>query len=333
MWRAFDRRPRLKAAVVSVVVAGAASGGAQAAARSSDAPPVSLVAKIPPRAGGALAGSEFVEWVRSMKPAQREQAILDEILGGNIPAFLRNLKPIELSCCDASRQPTSLATARVWVMPDYLAIGSDDDFVRFPANFETATAVARRFGFVLPTTAIVDAIYRQAELRLAPQTMTPGPAMTSTAYFQAHDKTIRSQMSGVRPGVLAAGHKKDYVLTRRLAQSPSQEAIYGWHRSTGRPIQPLSLVHGARYADYSHGVRLVSETVFVNGEPRSFYDLIAAPEPARLLSSEGAIAEARELMARNRSASRGTRSSASLRAVTRPALGSPTTRRTALDTP
>jgi len=192
-------------------------------------------------------------------------------------------------------------------MPDYLAIGSDDDFVRFPASFDTATAIARSFGFVLPTTTIVDAIYRQAELRLSPLPMTPGPAMTSTAYFRAHDEKIRAQMRGLRPGALTAGHKKDYVVTRRLAQAPTQEAIYGWHRAVGLPIQPLSLVHGARYADYSHGVRLVSETVFVDGVERSFYDLLATPEPARMLSAEGVIPDARDLMARGRSARPGTK--------------------------
>jgi hypothetical protein len=304
-----------------VVVAGAASGGAQAAGRLAEAPPTSLVAKIPPRAKGARSGSEFVDSVRGMGPAARERAILDEILSGNIPHFLRRLKPIELSCCDSMPQR---AQARVWVMPDYLAIGSDDDFVRFPASFDTATAVAREFGFVLPTTAIVDAIYRQAELRLTPQPMTPGSAMTSTAYFQAHDEKIRAQMSRHPLGELSAGHKKDYVLTQRLARARSQEAIYGWHRGVGKPIQPLSLVHGARYADYSHGVRLVSETVFVDGVPRSFYDLIEEPRRARLLSYEGVIANARSLMERDDRSSRpaSSRSSGPVRASSRHELAS-----------
>lgn len=292
-------RPRLRTALILAILAGGASGGLHAA-RPAEVPPAALVAKIPPRPTGARTGSEFVAHVRGMSPAQREREILREILGGNIPPFLRNLKPIELTCCDGSRRPAPGASARVWVMPDYLAIGSDDDFVRFPANFETATTVARAFGFVLPTAAIVDAIYRQAELRLSPQPMTPGAAMTSTAYFEAHDRKIRAQMSDLPPGGLTAGHKKDYVLTNRLSRAPSQEAIYGWHRAVDQPIQPLSLVHGARYADYSHGVRLVSESVFVDGVPRSFYELLEQPHPARLLSDEGVIANARSLMERDR---------------------------------
>lgn len=244
-----------------------------------------LVARIPPRPAGARSGSEFVAYVRGMDGAARERAILGEILSGNIPRFLRSLKKIELN-----------GRAEVWVMPDYLAIGSDEDFVRFPASFETASAVARRFGFALPTTAIVDAIYDQAELRLSPQTMKPGPAMTSTAYFEQHDDKIDAQTWGRPLGELKAGHKKDYVVTSRLAKANTQEAIYGWHRTSGQPIQPLSLVHGSRYADYSHGVRLVAETVYLDGQPRSYYDLLAETAAAGLLSREGVIENARGLL-------------------------------------
>lgn len=235
-----------------------------------------------------------------MSAARRERAILEEVASGNVPPFLRRLKPVELSSGGAQRSPAPEAV--VWVMPDYLAIGSDDDFVRVPPNFETATTVARMFGFVLPTAAIVDSIYRQAEVRLAPVPMRPGPAMTSTAYFRAHDETIRAQWRDRPLGDLVAGHKKDYVLSNRLARAPDREAIYGWHRAVDQPIQPLSLVHGVRYADYSHGVRLVSETVFVDGVPRSFYELLEEPLPARWLSDEGVIANARGLMERGRSA-------------------------------
>lgn len=292
----FRRRPAA-AVFVSVIVAGVAGGDVQTSGRPAETFPSSLTAKIPQRPAEARSGTEFVAFVRGMDPAKRERAIADELLSGNIPQFLRSLKPVELSCSGSNGQPSH---ARVWVMPDYLAIGSDDDFVRFPANFDTATAVARDFGFVLPTAAIVDAIYRQAELRLSPQPMTPGPAMTSTAYFRAHDEKIRAQMSGHPLGELAAGHKKDYVLTNRLTRAQGQEAIYGWHRAVGDPIQPLSLVHGARYADYSHGVRLVSETVFVDSVPGSFYDLVEEPRVAQLLSYEGVMADARSMMERGR---------------------------------
>ncbi len=79
------------------------------------------------------------------------------------------------------------------------------------------------------------------------------------------------------------------MLTNRLLGKPDRVAIYGWHQHDGRPIQPLSTVHGARYADYSHGVRLVSATAFVGGEPRPLLEVLEDRQLAALVSDEGPI--------------------------------------------
>ena len=63
------------------------------------------------------------------------------------------------------------------------------------------------------------------------------------------------------------------------------------------PIQPLSTVHGARYADYSHGVRLVSAVAFVNGRPRSLLDVLQDPWLAGIVSDEGPIIRLARLIA------------------------------------
>ena len=98
--------------------------------------------------------------------------------------------------------------------------------------------------------------------------------------------------------MLVSGHKKDVVMTNLLAANPGRIAIFGWHRLNGAPIQPLSTVHGACYADYSHGIRLVSETVLVEGERRSIYDVLQDPVLARVLNDEGPMSHIRELMTR-----------------------------------
>ena len=54
-------------------------------------------------------------------------------------------------------------------------------------------------------------------------------------------------------------------------------------------------VHGAAYADYSHGVRLVSQIVYLNGKPESIFDVLADPGLAPLLSDEGPLPRAAEL--------------------------------------
>jgi hypothetical protein len=190
------------------------------------------------------------------------------------------------------------AHATIFVMPDYLGIGADYDFIRIPMNYFTASAVARRFGFILPTRKMVDAIYHQSDYRLKPLPMQPGPWMRSTAYYQSHNAQIKRQRKarGIPLGALLAGHKKDLVLTNRLRRRKERIAIYGWHRLGGAPIQPLSTVHGARYADYSHGVRLISHQVVIAGKGDSIYDVLGDPNRASFVCDEGPIADVRRLM-------------------------------------
>ncbi|HXX27628.1 MAG TPA: hypothetical protein VEI99_04140 [Terriglobales bacterium] len=246
-----------------------------------------LTERIPPRPNHALTGSQFAEYVSKMDPEQREQAILSEILQGNLPSFLRKLIPVELEHLDHGKT----LRATVFVMPDYLAIGSDSDFLRIPMNLYSATAIVARFGFVLPTKKIVDAIYNQSSYHFKPQPMPPSPQMRSTEYYRIHNQMIelQSRARGIPVGELVSGDKKDVVITNLLASKPDRIAIYGWHRSMGDPIQPLSTVHGARYADYSHGIRLVSEVAILNGELRSAYAILQDSSLAKVLSDEGPI--------------------------------------------
>jgi len=223
-----------------------------------------------------------------MDRQQREQAILNELLEGNLPGFLRKLAPVKLNC-ELSHGKTLAAT--IFVLPEYLAIGSDSDFLRIPMNLHTATAVADRFGFVLPTKKIVDAIYDQSTCRFTPQPLPAGPQMTSTEYYRIHNAMIdnQSQSRGFPLGPLVSGHKKDVVLTNRLVTHPGQIAIYGWHRAMGAPIQPLSTLHGAGYADYSHGIRLVAGMAMIEGRLQPVHDILRDPVLAKVLSDEGAI--------------------------------------------
>jgi hypothetical protein len=244
---------------------------------------------IPPRTDSAMTGSEFVQYVAGMTYRQRETAMLEQLRQGNLPAFLRTLQPVRLR--GRSDNGRSLS-ATICVMPDYLALGSDDDFLRVPLTRYAAMAIAAQFDFFLPTPKIVDAIYAQSDYHLKPKPMQPGPQMRSTAYYLSHQRTIENQRRMLQAplGSLLAGHKKDVVLTNRLTQKPDSVAIYGWHRRTGRPIQPLSTAHGSHYADYSHGVRLISNTVWIAGQAWSAQDVLRHSHLAWVLSREGPLA-------------------------------------------
>ncbi len=255
--------------------------------------PPGLAALIPRRDSTAPTGSQVAARVASWSRAERAHAFVGEIFGGNIPEFLRRLRPVETTVPGPLGVPLR---AVLWVMPDYLAVGSDEDFVRVPLGLPEAIAVARRFGFTLPTRKIVNAIHEVAEAKVDPKPMAAGPRMTSVAWLLAHSLTIDGQLRHSPHGSLVSGVKKDVVITPRLAASPGKEAIYGWLRPDGTAIQPLSTVHAEWYADYSHGVRLVSDTVFVDGEARSVFDLLEDPSRVALLSDEGVDGEARRLL-------------------------------------
>src|SRR6516225_5508760 len=247
-----------------------------------------LTQGIPSRSSEDLTGSQFAQYISKMSSPGREEAILEEISKGNLPEFLRKLVPVELHGELANGQNL---TATIFVTPDYLAIGSDSDFLRIPMNLHTAVTIAERFGFILPTRKMVDAIYLQSRYHLIPQPLPAGPQMRSTEYYSTHNHMIEDLVHtvGAPLGSLVSGDKKDVVMSNRLAMNLGRIAIYGWHRGPGQPIQPLSTVHGANYADYSHGIRLISEWALVNGKLQSIRQLLQNPSTARLLSDEGPI--------------------------------------------
>ena len=260
---------------------------AQDVALAPSAPP-EIGRRIPARDPHALTGSQFAQSVLNMDRHERERAILDQITQGNLPGFLRKLVPVKLSHTAADGR---MLAATIFVMPEYLAIGSDRDFLRIPMNLHTAAAIAQRFDFMLPTKKIVDTLYDHSPCHFTPQPLPAGPEMTSTEYYRTHNTMIEKQAQslGFQPGALVSGHKKDVVLTNRLATHPGQIAIYGWHRASGDPIQPLSTVHGAGYADYSHGIRLVAGMALVENQWRSTHEILADSSLANILSDEGPI--------------------------------------------
>lgn len=263
--------------------------------------PSELTAKIPPRPPRAMTGSQFIDHVAGMETEEREAAIVAEILKGNIPGFLRKLAPVEVTGeGDGGRAPV---VATLCVLPDYLAIGSDEDFVYMPMNLPSSIRIAGEFGFVLPTDRIVDAVHQQAAYQFSPQPLRPGPWMISPAYFRIHDTRIREQAlkeGAPAGGALVAGHKKDVVLTNKLNQRRGRIAIYGWHYRDGTPIQPLSTAHHALYADYSHGIRLVAEYLTIDGRRYSIYDVLRDERLAGLLNGDGAIRNVDRLMGHTR---------------------------------
>lgn len=257
-----------------------------AALLAGTALPAQVVLDLPRRPPDALGGDALAAVVSGLPRVEREDRIVREVLGGNVPAWWRVLVPVEMVRTVGDRQVTVTFQAT----PDYLAVGGDDDWFLMPLSPGAAQRIADATGTSLPTPPMVDAIWRQAVVRLGPDSIAPSAAMITVPVFVEHMRMIRARREALGAGhALAAGHKKDVVLSARLDTLPGRVAIYGWHRPDGSPIQPLWTGHTADHVDYSHGIRLVWHRVEVDGTGHELAGLLRDPVLAAAVSDEGPI--------------------------------------------
>jgi hypothetical protein len=265
---------------VLVFIAGSRNGGAQNL-------------NLPPRPAHAPSGTEFVEMINAMDFVSREREIFSQITMGNVPDFLRKLQPVAATNVFDGKTNTGM----FYVTPDYLCVGSDDDYFLSPMTPSTAQRIADRLDCSLPTRRMVDVIYEAAAVKLMPVPIAPGAAMITVPVFSNHNAIVRTQridqLKDHPLGALVAGHQKDVVIAAGLASAPGNVAIYGWHKTNGAPIQPLYLKHVAAWVDYSQCVRLVQNRLTVNGQSNSLAAVLADPELSGLFSDEGTLADPR----------------------------------------
>jgi len=243
---------------------------------------------IPARDPLSESGSEFMNRIRSLSAEEREEEIYKAVSSGNIPDFLRDPVTMNGEFCDSQGKTHNVIYE---AMPDYVAVGSNEDFCRIPMNPYTAQRVADKFGASLITSAISDNIYRSADIRLEPFNYVPvGHENETVGKFIEHNARIEKQLSetGGRHGNLIAGIKKDVILSSRIETQPGKVVIYGWHRKDGNPIQPVYSGHIYWYVDYSHGIRLINNQVLIDGKPKLFTEILQDPILFKIFSDEDA---------------------------------------------
>ncbi len=241
---------------------------------------------IPARDPAAETGTAFMKRISELPLSEREEEIYKAIASGNIPGFLRKTITLQGAFEDMNGGKHSVIYE---VMPDYLAVGSDDDFCRVPMNPRTAQRLATLFGASLVTSVLSDHIYSQAALKLAPFNYVPvGNANELVSKFVEHNAQIEKQFSdaGGKPGQLVAGIKKDIILSSRITEKHDRVVLYGWHKPDGIPIQPVYSGHIWWYTDYSHGIRLINNQVILDGRPALVTDILKDPVLFRVLSDE-----------------------------------------------
>lgn len=233
------------------------------------------------RENSAITGSEFYKRCSSHAWKLRDSLAVTEILNGNVPDFMRKFVPIETSVEGGQGK---IIKATYYVSPDYLSIGSDDDWARIPLTPMAAQAIADTLHCFLPTRKIVDDIYRHAQVRLEPVAMFAFRDSTPTMY-QHHlmIEGLRKQRSG-----MIAGIKKDVVISGKVSRDtrPNRVAIYGWHKPDTKAIQPLYTGHVNWYVDYSHGIRLVHRRIKVDGKWMDYTDVLKDPVLQKLICNE-----------------------------------------------
>jgi hypothetical protein len=248
--------------------------------------------RIPERPQNAPDGSDFANRVAGMSIEEREALAVSEILSGNVPSFSRKLKALKI-CRAIAEESFELV---YYATCDYMAIGSDEDYLYIPLTPSTAQYLADKLLCSLPTSRIVDHIYASSGLTLSPQPIPPSDTMTTMAVFRQHMDSIKHQISelGIErsDSVIVAGHKKDIIISNKIhdPHGPNEcVVIYGWHLNLSQPIQPPYNGHIARYVDYSHGVRLICKKALLNDRPVTVEEILKDPLMTGLLSDEGVI--------------------------------------------
>ncbi|WP_289030850.1 hypothetical protein, partial [uncultured Algoriphagus sp.] len=98
---------------------------------------------IPERKANAEGGSEFMHRIKSLPLSEREEEIYKVLSSGNLPDFLRKPVILKGSFKDALGEEHEVIYQ---AMPDYLAVGSNEDYCRIPMNPHTAQKLADLFG-------------------------------------------------------------------------------------------------------------------------------------------------------------------------------------------
>lgn len=218
-----------------------------------------------------MTGTEFDAIIAKLKGPAREQAILNAVKAGHVPQWYRN-----------TWIPVQSGPLTFYVKPDYFVIGDETNYRRMPMTPQTAQTIATAFNSILPSRKLVNLIYQAAPHKVFGNNIPPDAKMEDSQRFAEHDTLL-----GKLPtNELVAGHKKDIVVGPDL--DGSRVAIYGWKLAKW-PHQDYSTIHGSYYADYAHGVRLVSRQAKLDGKPIDIMEAFREPALVPLVSDHGSF--------------------------------------------
>lgn len=248
---------------------------------------------LPPRNVNAQNGDQVIASITPLNLVDRENYILNEVLNGNVPNFLRTM----IQVTDSALISGSYKHVTYYCIPDYMALGTDTNYFLCPMTPILAQRIADSLDCSLPTRKMVNQIWKAAGVKMQPESIPPSPDMTTVPVFATHNDMVWTQRQTFFPalplGEGVSGDKKDVVISNLIYTSPppNRVVIYGWHYPNGSNIQPLYAGHIDTYADYSHGIRMVQNAAWVDGVSTTVSDILMSATDNSLLSDEGVLSQ------------------------------------------
>ena len=214
---------------------------------------------IPERDKDAKGGAELMqEYGKCRNDEERQKFILDQLALGNVPDSFRKFQKVEIER-DGKKYTATVA-------PSGFRLGTDDDPIEFPMNGQLAQAVADATGCKLPTSWMVDGIYKNARensqfIPFFPQVFSTEDAnrMRSPEFVRTHNLKVLSwakehNIDLTKP---TYGYFKQVIEQSDDTVSKNRLEIYGGQYVNGGLVQPLGVIHPPTHDDYSQQVQLV----------------------------------------------------------------------------
>lgn len=233
---------------------------------------------LPRRSPEAPTGSQFLAELGDATGHTREVAIVNELLSGNVPSHLRRFTEIQMT--------SGGHDVRFFALPDYLAIGSDDDYFIVPMTGYAAQRVADLTGTLLPTSRLVHAIFEDADETPTAHPFPPSDRMVHNSVFAEHNEIMLQNRPSPHDGRLYAGDRKN-VIIHRNSLANENVTIYGFYRADDTPWQNPYSGHDYAYSDYSHAVRLLGDYVEIDGQRFPLSQALRSETLGPLLTNDG----------------------------------------------
>ena len=184
-----------------------------------------------------LTGWDFMLQADKMDVWELQDKIVEVVLQGNVPNANRNFRKLTyktavVDSVEILRKPHKV---ELWILTEYISIGTDSNCVRMPMGPLAAQTIADSLNCIIPTAYLVDRIAEASSGHLDIFPFRPlGDRNCQPVVFQDSNNAINAfyKERGYKFGDLISGLKKDVVLTYKIHNLPGHEnkvAIYGWH--------------------------------------------------------------------------------------------------------